>query len=68
MHCVLSCHEVFADFDGNTFYRYQVVQGVVQGVGKSQTQTQTYLSDKYRAYKQAAKTPFKLQTVIMWHI
>ena len=45
MHCVLSCHEVFADVNGNTFHIYQVVQGVVQGVAKSQTQTQKYLSE-----------------------
>ena len=28
MHCVLSCHKVFADFSGKTFHSSQVVQGV----------------------------------------
>ena len=28
MHCVLSCHEVFADFNGKNFHSSQVVQGV----------------------------------------
>ena len=28
MHCVLSCHEVFADFNWKTFHSSQVVQGV----------------------------------------
>ena len=28
MHCMLSYHEVFADYNGNTFHSSQVVQGV----------------------------------------